>query len=87
MCLAIPGRVISIDRTEPNFPTGQVSFGGTIRAVNLAFVPEAKVGDYVNVHAGVAIGRMSEQDADYVLDLLEQLDNPGEAEESNDEAS
>ena len=56
MCLAIPGKVISIDTIQSGtFRTGKVSFGGIIKEVNLSMVPDALVDDYVLVHVGVAI--------------------------------
>lgn len=56
MCLAIPGKIISIDSgADVFFRMGVVSFDGINRHVNLAMVPEAKVSDYVLVHVGVAI--------------------------------
>jgi hydrogenase expression/formation protein HypC len=48
MCLAIPGKVLSISGDEPITRIGKVSFGGIIRDVSLAYLPEAIVGDYVN---------------------------------------
>ena len=58
MCLAIAGRLLSQDGEDALFRTGRVDFGGVIKAVHLACVPEAKVGDLLLVHAGLAIGRI-----------------------------
>lgn len=60
MCLAIPGELLSIesnatDADDPMMRTGKVSFGGAIKTVSLAFVPEATIGDFVIVHVGFAI--------------------------------
>jgi len=74
MCLAIPGRVLSIAGDEPLQRAGRVSFGGIVKEVNLAFVPEAEVGDYVIVHVGVAISRVDEAEAQRVFDYLRQID-------------
>jgi len=68
MCLAIPGRVLSI-----NGETGIVEFRGVKRKVVLTFVPEVKMGDYVLVHAGFAIQILDEEDAQETLRLLEEL--------------
>ncbi len=74
MCLAIPGKILSIqDTSDPLFRTGQVSFGGVVKGVNLAYVPEAKEGDYVIVHAGFALNLLDEEEAARVLDDLTQL--------------
>ena len=58
MCLAVPGKLLSIGGDEPLMQTGKVSFGGIVKEVNLACVPEAVVGDYVLVHVGFAISRL-----------------------------
>ena len=70
MCLAIPGKIESIDIPDPISRTGTISFGGIRRSVNLAFVPEANIGDYVIVHAGFAINHLNEAEANRVLALL-----------------
>lgn len=90
MCLAVPGRVISIATDGDDLSrSGKVSFGGVIKEVNLAFVPEVKVGDYVVVHVGFALSVVDEAEANKVFDYLRQMDEltdlqPGEkpAEES-----
>lgn len=82
MCLAIPGRVESIDSTDPIERSGRVSFGGVRRQVNLAYVPEAGVGDYVIVHAGFAISVVDEHEAKMVFEYLRQIDEVELAEEA-----
>ncbi|GAB4130616.1 MAG: HypC/HybG/HupF family hydrogenase formation chaperone [Acidobacteriota bacterium] len=73
MCLAIPGKLVSVEGEDPLSRTGKVSFGGTLREVSLACVPEARVGDFVMVHVGMAISVVDEQEAQEVLSLLSQL--------------
>ena len=64
MCLAIPGKVISIEgQLDEVFRTGKVSFEGITKEVNLSMVPEANVGDYVLVHVGTAISVVDEEEA------------------------
>jgi hydrogenase expression/formation protein HypC len=70
MCLAIPGRIEAITDSEALTRAGRVDFGGVVKEINLAFVPEAEVGDYVIAHVGVAIARLSEADALRTLDDL-----------------
>lgn len=72
MCLGIPGKVLDIDADAP-LRSGRVAFGGVVRKVCLAYVPEAEVGDYVVVHVGVAISRMNEAEAARTLELLGEL--------------
>jgi hydrogenase expression/formation protein HypC len=73
MCLAVPGKIISIEPGETAFRSGKVSFGGIVKQVHLGFVPEAAVGDYVIVHVGVAIARLDEQEAVRVFEFLREM--------------
>ncbi|HUU45390.1 MAG TPA: HypC/HybG/HupF family hydrogenase formation chaperone [Acidobacteriota bacterium] len=73
MCLAIPGKVLSITDEDPLTRSGKVSFGGVAKDVNLAYVPEAAVGDYVLVHAGFAINTIDEQEANLVFAYLREI--------------
>ena len=67
MCLALPGRVVEwIDR-DPLFARAQVEFAGVRRECHLACVPDAEVGDYVVVHAGIAISRIDAKAAERLL--------------------
>jgi len=76
MCLAIPGKIISIkDTEEAIFRSGEIYFDGVIREVNLAAVPEARVGDYVLIHVGMAIAVVDEEEAEKSLALFRQLED------------
>ncbi|MDP6505452.1 MAG: HypC/HybG/HupF family hydrogenase formation chaperone, partial [Planctomycetota bacterium] len=68
MCLAIPGRIESVSGSSSLTRTGRVSFGGIVKEVNLAYVPEAEVGDYVLVHVGFAISVVAESEANRVFE-------------------
>jgi hydrogenase expression/formation protein HypC len=73
MCLAIPGKVLSIDRSvQPAM--GQVSFGGVEKKVCLEWIPDVQVGEYVIVHVGFAISKMNEEEAQETLRLFDELD-------------
>ena len=72
MCLAIPGRVLDLE--EGPLRMGRVAFGAVVKAVSLAFVPEAGVGDYVVVHAGTAIEVLDEAAAARVFEAFQALD-------------
>ncbi len=74
MCLAIPGKLIEMTCDEPLMRTGRVSFGGIIKEVNLSFVPEACINDYVIVHVGFAISRLDEDEAMKVFDALDEME-------------
>ena len=82
MCLAVPGKILSIEGTDPVLRTGRVSFGGIVKQVNLAYVPEAKVEDYVLVHVGFAISTVDEEEAKQVFEYLKQMGDLAEAEEA-----
>lgn len=72
MCLAVPGKVSSVEQLGEN-RVGKVDFGGVTRSVFLDFVPEATRGDYVMVHVGFAISRVDEAEAKENYQLLERL--------------
>jgi len=74
MCLGVPGKIVAIDATESGFPMAQVSFGGILQEVCLAYTPEAKVGDYVVVHVGFAISRLDEAEAGEIFQYLDEID-------------
>ncbi len=83
MCLGIPGEIVEIQKPGENelLPQGTVSFGGVRKGVCLAYVPEAKVGDYVIVHAGFALSRLELDEAQEVLGMLNQIMNAEEGHE------
>lgn len=80
MCLGAPGKIISVSGADPLERVGRVSFGGVIKEVSLAYVPEAGVGDYVIVHAGFAISKIDEQEAEEVFNYLKQIEKLNEIE-------
>lgn len=73
MCLAVPGKIVSITEKDPLLRTGRVSFGGIIKEVNLAYVPEAKVNDYVIVHVGFALSILDPKEAELTLNYIQQM--------------
>lgn len=73
MCLAIPGKVLSIDAASmPR--TGIVNFGGIQKEICLEWVPEVVQGDYVIVHVGFAISKLDEEEALATLKLFDDID-------------
>lgn len=72
MCLAIPGKVVSVDDNN-GLRVGRIQFGGIVRQASLDFVPEAQVGDYVMVHVGFAISRVDATEAERTYQLLEEM--------------
>jgi hydrogenase expression/formation protein HypC len=74
MCLAVPGKIVSVAEVEPMSRMGRVSFGGVIKEICLAYVPEAQAGDWVVVHAGFALDKLDEAEALQVFEYLKQVD-------------
>jgi hydrogenase expression/formation protein HypC len=69
MCLSIPAKIVSIEGAM-----AEVSAGGTLFKAGLHMVEDAKIGDYVLLHAGFAIQKISEQEAEETIRLLQELD-------------
>jgi len=74
MCLAVPGKVLSIVGDDPFARVGKVAFAGIVKEASLALLPDVGVGDYVLVHAGFAITRLDEAEAKRTMAYLEELD-------------
>lgn len=81
MCLAVPGQITSITDNDPLTRRGMVSFGGITKEVNLSFVPDTGVDDFVMVHVGFAISQVDEKEAKEVFEYLKNMDELGELEE------
>jgi len=77
MCLAVPGMIVSVSGEDIN-REARVDFGEVFKTVNLAFVPEAEVGDYVMVHVGMAISVVDEEEAKKVFGYLKEMNELGE---------
>lgn len=73
MCLAVPGKLMRWLEREPPFCSAEIQFEGITRICNLSCVPDAEPGDYVIVHAGVAINRLDEVAAQQILSDLSRL--------------
>lgn len=79
MCLAVPGKIVSIDlKTPPESRMSRVSFGGVVQEVCIAAVPDVAVGDYVIVHVGFALQKLDEEEANEVFAYLEELGEVGD---------
>ncbi len=83
MCLSIPGKLVEItSQLDETFRMGKVSFDGVLKEVSLALVPEARIDDYVMVHVGAAISVVNEEEAQKTFDILKQLGELDELENS-----
>jgi hydrogenase expression/formation protein HypC len=77
MCLAIPGKVIEIEKNADPV-MGKVSFGGIVKQVCLDWVPEITVGEYVIVHVGFAISKVNEEEALETIKMIMSMDGGSE---------
>ena len=83
MCLAIPGKVLSISGDDPLTRMGRIDFSGVIKEASLAYVPEVVVGDYVIIHVGFALSKVDEAEAQKVFEYLKKMGELGELEEKS----
>jgi hydrogenase expression/formation protein HypC len=81
MCLAIPGKIVSVRGEDPLERMGKIDFGGILKEASLAYVPEANVGDYVIVHVGFALSRVDEAEAQKIFEYLKEMEELGELSE------
>ena len=83
MCLAIPGQVLAVDpASDPWNRTGKVLFGTIEKTVNLAYAPDAEVGDYVLVHVGFALQKIDPEEASRIWEILRQMEELKDLEEA-----
>lgn len=72
MCLGIPGKIIDIYETN-GLQMGKIDFGGIVKEACLAYVPDAKVGDYTIIHVGFALNIIDEEEAQKTLELFNEI--------------
>ena len=80
MCLAVPGKVMSIDESNPELKMAKVNFSGVSKDICVQWLPDVEVGDYVLVHVGFALNKIDEKDAEETLRILREM---GDIEEEN----
>ncbi len=81
MCLAVPGKIVSINSSDPELKMAKVDFDGMLADVCIQWLPEeVKVGDYILAHVGMALNKLDEEDARLTLESLRQM---GELNEGN----
>jgi len=79
MCLAVPGKVVTIDDSNPELRMAKVNFSGIIKDICIQWLPEVKIGDYVLAHVGMAINILDEEEALETISLIREL---GEIDEN-----
>ena len=85
MCLAVPGKILSV-HGEDFARVARVSFGGIVKEISLAYVPEANVGEYVIVHVGFAISVVDEAEALLTFEYLKKMGELAELDPQAGEA-
>jgi len=73
MCLAVPGKVTSIDDSNPELKMAKVNFNGVTKDICIQWLPEVKVDDYVLVHVGFALNTIDEKDAIETIQMLKEM--------------
>ena len=73
MCLAVPGKIISIDENNPELIMAKVNFAGVSKDICIQWIDEPKVGEYVLAHVGFALNKIDEEDAEETIRLLKEM--------------
>lgn len=84
MCLAIPGKIISVNNNDSGLKMAKVNFAGVKKDICVEWLHEPKVGEYVLVHVGFALSKIDQQDAEETLDILRQMGDISDSEQSED---
>ncbi|NOZ35772.1 MAG: HypC/HybG/HupF family hydrogenase formation chaperone [Chlorobi bacterium] len=75
MCLAVPGKIISINSNNSEFRTAKVSFGGAVKEINIQWLPEAKIGNYILAHVGTALSIIDEEEAEEAIKTAKEFED------------
>lgn len=85
MCLAIPGKIKSIElQYDGKVRMAKINFGGIIKEASLEMLPDADLGDYVLVHVGVAISKVDEEEAQKTFKYLKEIGELGDLTDVDD---
>ena len=74
MCLAVPGKIESIDSSNPGMRMAKVNFGGVLKDICIEWIPEAQIGNYILAHVGVALTLLNEEEAQATLQAFREWD-------------
>ncbi|MHB1688875.1 MAG: HypC/HybG/HupF family hydrogenase formation chaperone [Ignavibacteriaceae bacterium] len=83
MCLAVPGKIESINESNPNLKMAKVNFGGIVKDICIDWISEPKVGEYILAHVGFALNKIDEEEAEETLKMLRDMDEDPEDFEAN----
>lgn len=81
MCLAIPGKIVSVDESNPDLRMAKVSFGGVVKDICVQWLPEVGVGDYIIAHVGMALNKLDEEEARLSLEAFDEMEKLLEEED------
>lgn len=73
MCLAVPGKIVSIDDSNPELRMAKVNFGGVMKDICIQWLDDIKIGDYVLAHVGFALNKIDQKDAEETIEILKQM--------------
>jgi len=73
MCLAVPGKIVAIDASDPELKMARVKFGDLIKDICIQWIEDVAVGDYIMAHVGTALSKVNEEDARATLDALHEM--------------
>lgn len=73
MCLAVPGKIISIDDSMPTLKMARVDFGGVVKTICIEWTTDAEVGEYILAHAGVALCKVDTEEALRSIDAFNKV--------------
>ena len=80
MCLAVPGKILSIQKNEAELKMARVDFAGVVKEVCVDWLDDPNTGDYIIVHAGFALNKLDEEDAIETLRILREMGDLPERE-------
>ena len=73
MCLAIPGKIVSIDESNNELKMAKVNFGGVMKDICIQWVSDVQIGDYILAHVGFALNKIDQKDAEETIEILKQM--------------
>jgi len=85
MCLAVPGKVHSIDQSNPDLIMAKVNFSGVMKDICVQWLPEVKEGDYILAHVGMALNILDEEEALETIELIRELGEFNENQQPDNE--
>ena len=85
MCLAVPGKVHSIDQSNPDLIMAKVNFSGVMKDICVQWLPEVKEGDYILAHVGMALNILDEEEALETIELIRELGEFNENQQPGNE--